>query len=59
MLEMINSRPFALATYSFLNNTLSSNFDRYLNDVLNEVSSMASKKAYQKNNPNKYLFDRK
>ena len=37
VVESINSKPFSLVTYAFINNTLGSNFDRYLHPILNEA----------------------
>ena len=54
VVEAINSKPFALVTYAFINNTLGSNFDRYLNPILNEACQ-----AYQDKKDGKYNFDGK
>jgi hypothetical protein len=55
VVEAIQSKPFALVTYAFINNTLGSNFDRYLHPILNEACQ-----AYvEKKGDGKYNFDRK
>jgi hypothetical protein len=54
VVEAINSKPFSLVTYAFINNTLGSNFDRYLHPILNEDCQ-----AYQDKKDGKYNFDAK
>jgi hypothetical protein len=52
VVEAIQSKPFALVTYAFINNTLGSNFDRYLHPILNDACQ-----AYQEKKDGKYNFD--
>ena len=52
VVECIQSKPFALVTYAFINNTLGSNFDRYLHPILNEACQ-----AYHEKKDGKYNFE--
>ena len=56
VVEAIQSKPFALVTYAFINNTLGSNFDRYLHPILNEACQACHEK---KGGDGKYNFDKK
>lgn len=36
ILDAVQARPFALVTFAFLNNSLKTNLDRYLSEILQE-----------------------
>ena len=54
VIESIQVKPFALVTYAFLNNTLGSNFDRYLSPILNDACQAEHQEASK---DGKYNFE--